>query len=245
MCAASALIKLPVSIDELLIDIYYHFKHSSKRYSEFSAIREEFSDIVPLWILKHCTTRWLNLERCVKPLLDQWPALHAYFDKEAESNRNTRLQRITKHLKKTEVKLLCHFVSYAWKGFSSFSLAFQIHASRIGTLQSDVLNLLKSFLSNFIDPNVLRQSNDITTINYQDLNVQLKDSELAIGTSTRMLLCGELEDEVTGTVIEARFYQTVRTFYDTTVCKIIDKFPFNENIFKKLLMLDPRNRLYD
>ena len=93
LCAAAA---LPVSIDELLIDIYYHFKHSSKRYSEFSAIREEFSDIVPLWILKHCTTWWLSLERCVKRLLDQWPALHAYFDREAESDRNARLQRIAK-----------------------------------------------------------------------------------------------------------------------------------------------------
>ena len=40
-----------------------------------------------------------------------------------------------------------------------------------------------------------------------------------------MLLCGELEDEVAGTVIEARFYRTVRTFYETAVCKIIDKFP--------------------
>ena len=242
LCAAAALKKLPVSIDELLIDIFYHFKHSSKRYSEFSAIREEFSDIAPLRILKHCTTRWLSLERCVKRLLDQWPALYAYFDKEAETDRNARLQRIAKHLKKNEVKLLCHFVSYALKGFSKFSLAFQTHASRIGTLQSDVLNLLKSFLSNFIDPSILRQSNDITAINYQDLNAQLKDSELAIGTSTRMLLCGELEDEVAGTVIEARFYRTVRTFYETAVCKIIDKFPFNENIFKKLLMLDPRNR---
>ena len=195
LCAAAALKKLPVSIDELLIDIFYHFKHSSKRYSEFSAIREEFSDIVPLRILKHCTTRWLSLERCVKRLLDQWPALYAYFDKEAESDRNARLQRIAKHLKNTEVKLLCHF---ALKGFSKFSLAFQTHASRIGSLQSDVLNLLKSFPSNFIDPSILRQSNDITTINYQDLNDQLKDSELAIGTSTRMLLCGELEDEVAG-----------------------------------------------
>ena len=113
LCAAAALKKLPVSVDEFLINIFYHFKHSSKRYSEFSAIREEFSDIVPLWILKHCTTRWLSLERCVKRLLDQWPALYAYFDKEAESDRNARLQRIAKN---TEVKLLCHFVSYAFEG---------------------------------------------------------------------------------------------------------------------------------
>ena len=95
--------------------------------------------------------QWVSLKRCVKRLLDQWPALHAYFDREAESDKNARLQRIAKHLKDPEVKLLCHFVSYARKGFSKFSLAFQTHASRIGTLQSDVSNLLKSFLSNFID----------------------------------------------------------------------------------------------
>ena len=125
------------------------------------------------------------------------------------------------------------------KGFSKFSLAFQTHASRI---QSYVLNLLNSFLSNFIDPSVLRQCNDITTINYQDPNAQLRDSELAIGTGTRMLLCGELDEEVVGTVIEARFYLTVRTFYQTAVCKILAKFPFKDRIFKKLLMLDPHNR---
>ena len=71
----------------------------------------------------------------------------------------------------------------------------------------------------------------------------MKDSELGVGTSTRLLLCGELEDEVVGTVLESRFYQNVRIFHETAVCKIIGKFPFNETVFKKLLMLDPRNRL--
>ena len=36
LCAAAALKKLPVSIDGLLIDIFYHFKHSSKRCKEFA-----------------------------------------------------------------------------------------------------------------------------------------------------------------------------------------------------------------
>ena len=31
LCAAAGLKALPVSIDNLLIDIFYHFKHSSKR----------------------------------------------------------------------------------------------------------------------------------------------------------------------------------------------------------------------
>jgi len=35
LCTAAALKKLPVSLDNLLLDIFYHFKHSSKRWHEF------------------------------------------------------------------------------------------------------------------------------------------------------------------------------------------------------------------
>ena len=38
----------------------------------------------------------------------------------------------------------------------------------------------------------------ITIINYGDTNSQLKDSEPAIGTSTRMLLCGEVVGHTSG-----------------------------------------------
>ena len=161
-----------MSIDDLLIDIYYHFKHSAKRYTEFITIHEGFSDILPLRVLKHCTTRWLSLERCVRRMLDQWSALYAYFDREAENDRSTRVQRIATHLRNPEVKLLCHFVSYAMKGFNKFSLAFQTHASRIGTLQSDVRNLLKSFLSNFVDSSVLRSCSDITILSTMEISMR-------------------------------------------------------------------------
>ena len=43
-----------------------------------------FSEIKPLRVLKHCTTRWLSLQRCIKRLLEQWPALFAYFDRQID-----------------------------------------------------------------------------------------------------------------------------------------------------------------
>ena len=61
-------------------------------------------------------------------------------------------------------------------------------------------------MRNFIDPNVLKSTNDITSIKYQDRCNQVNDAELGVGTSTRMLLCGELEDEVNGTSIESKFF---------------------------------------
>jgi len=56
LCAAAAIKKLPVSLY-----------------------------VKPLRVLKHCTTRWLSLERCSKKLIQQWTALHCYFDEIVES----------------------------------------------------------------------------------------------------------------------------------------------------------------
>lgn len=51
LCASATLKKLPVSVDELLIDIFYHFKHSAERWHEFREMQKEFSDIKPLRVL--------------------------------------------------------------------------------------------------------------------------------------------------------------------------------------------------
>ena len=186
LCAAAALKKLPVSVDNLLVDIFYHFKFSAKRWTEYSDIVSEFSEICPMRILKHCTTHWLSLERCIKRVIDQWPALFAYFDREVHAcSNNDRVQRISKQLSDPTAKLICHFVSYALKPLNKFNIAFQTNASRISSLQSDVCTLLRAYLSNFIKPDILAESEDITKIEYHLRTTQVDDDELGIGTSTR------------------------------------------------------------
>jgi hypothetical protein len=98
--AAAALKKLPVSVDNLLIDMFYHFKYSAKRWTEFSRIKLEFTDIAPLRVLSHCTTWWLSLDHCLKRLIDQWPDLYCSFDRLVDVEKgNDRVQRIAKQLK--------------------------------------------------------------------------------------------------------------------------------------------------
>ena len=107
LCAAAGLKALPVSIDNLLIDIFYNFKHSSKRVHEFEEVLADFSDIAPMKVLKHCTTRWLTLDRAVQRLMAMWPALHAYFDLEKERDRrNERVQRVAFSLSSIETNCL-------------------------------------------------------------------------------------------------------------------------------------------
>ena len=155
LCAAAGLKKLPLSVDDLLIDIFYHFKHLSKRCAEFFMVLKDFDGIAPVRVLKHCSTRWLSLERALNRLLLLWPALFAYFYREAErSSDKLRSRRVLLNLGKVDTKLYCHFVAFALKPLNTFNTAFQTSASKIGTLQEDVRSLLRAFLSN---PNSLQQ----------------------------------------------------------------------------------------
>ena len=97
-------------------------------------------------------------------------------------------------------------------------------------------------MCNFIKPDVFNNVDDITKLDYLDPENQATNDELGIGTTTRLLLCGDLEDEVVGTSIERRFFKYVRSFYEASVRKILDKFPFEDDTIKELSFLDPRYR---
>ena len=75
---------LPVDIDQLFVDVFYYFHHSSKRKQQFvdlfcgSSWCSLFST-EPEIILKHCPTRWLSLLKCVDQYLRQYDGLKSYF----------------------------------------------------------------------------------------------------------------------------------------------------------------------
>ena len=96
-------------------------------------------------------------------------------------------------------------------------------------------------MSNFIKPEVLTNADIITMIDYLDRNNQVVDEEVGISTSTRLLLCGELEYEVIGMVIEDRFFSNIRSFYEVSVTKMLAKCPFSDDTLKELAFLDPCN----
>ena len=84
---------LPFKVDELLVDIYYHFHHSVKRivslqeYAEFCAV--EFRSI-----LKHCETRWLSLTRAIRRTLEMWEPLLSYFTSHPDSEKHGKVKSI-------------------------------------------------------------------------------------------------------------------------------------------------------
>ena len=80
LCLLAGVKALPVDTDDFFVDLFYYFDKSAKRKEEFREF-QEFIGAKELKIIKHCKTRWLSLDKAVKRVLQQWPALHAYFDR--------------------------------------------------------------------------------------------------------------------------------------------------------------------
>lgn len=90
---------LPVSIDSLLIDIYYYLEHSVNRKLRLKEL-QELSDVDVEKVLKHSCTRWLSLGQALPRLLRQWDVLTSFIKEEmkiaAPANKPTSLQPLMK-----------------------------------------------------------------------------------------------------------------------------------------------------
>jgi hypothetical protein len=74
---------LPISFDDLLVDISYYLDKSVNRQMELKDL-QTLCGKEQRKILKHCVTRWLSLGEGIKRLLEQWEPLQIYFSKETK-----------------------------------------------------------------------------------------------------------------------------------------------------------------
>ena len=113
MCTGKGAKELAVNIEDFVIDIYYHFRRSAKRKAQ---------------LIKHVSTRWLSLGKCLERTLNPWDCLESYFvsyfdlqdDPEADgqTNRETRLE---KAFKSPVTRLYAMFVKCVMPVFDSYN----------------------------------------------------------------------------------------------------------------------------
>ena len=93
LCVKSAVKVLPLKIDDLLVDIYYHFRNSVnqivslKEFAEFCCV--DFKNI-----LKHCETRWLSLRQSINHTLEMWDPLLSYFTSHVDVEKPGKVRTI-------------------------------------------------------------------------------------------------------------------------------------------------------
>ncbi len=223
---------LPIDVDQLFIDVFYYFFHSSKRKQLFVDNWRSLFSSEPTTILKHCPTRWLSLLRCVDRYLTQLDGLISYF---LSCDPTSKITSITQRLQNPQTKAILLFMSHVLPPMDKFNRVFQKSTENTTCLlYTETSRLLRLYAANLLEPNVILAAGDnLNTINL-DRTGQLTNENLGIGTATWLYL-SELEQ----TQDIKPFFEVVRKFYVETIIKLLKKFPFEDSLMKDLAFCNP------
>ena len=241
LCCVYAVKQLPMPVEELLIDFYFHFNHSAKRKEEYREFLE-FCDVALLKILKHAST-WLSLEKCVDRFLQQWPALLSYFESHEDREQPGRVKRCAVYLASVEMKAYFMFLCFILEPLNAFNTIFQTDATQIAILIPEMNRLLRLFMAKFVLMRVIKSTTDLTKVSYADRSVQLGDNILAVGMAMRTMLVDSEDDLADST--RMRIFNSVRHFYIAIVEKMVTIFPFHNTVLKDLTVVNPDPELHD
>ena len=199
---------LPLDIDELLVDIFYYFHHSSKRKQEFVDLWCSLFTTEPEVILKHCTTRWLRS-----------------FFRSSDENAS-KVTHILERLENPLLKPLLFFLQYILTPMDKFNRVFQKSTENTTCeLYTEVCRLTRLYAANVLKAETITSvGNNLHQLSFEHEG-QLDDDNLGVGSNTWGVLA-EVEEEY-----EIKpFFMTVRKFYVASLQKMIQTFPFQDSL---------------
>ena len=218
-----------VNIEDLHIDLYYWFEKSTKRkgvlleYMEFCG--HEYSKI-----LKHVSTRWLSLERCVQRTLEKYSGLKSYFlSEEFADQRFSRLQDAFNN-PLTEIALLFHHASIPL--FNNFNKLLQSEEPIIHMLHDSTIQLARSLANRIIKPHVLKDT-PVTELNLDDPKIYKPEHTIFMGFTTKIKLQQLLNDGDISEMQHSQVFKAAQAYFKDSLSYILTKFPqSNELIIK-------------
>ena len=229
----SGMQSLPVNVDQLFVDVFYYFYHSSKRKQEFCDLWCSLFTTEPQTILKHCPTRWLSLLRCVGRYLDQLDGLRSYFLSCSEAE-TSKVVSILLRLSNPLTKPILHFLAFILPPMDRFNHLFQ--KSTQNTTCQLYTEMSSMYASNLLMPeSITAVNNDLSELNFAPTN-QLADENLGLGDDTWACL-SEMEEDFN----IKPFFKAVRDFYIASLKKMLKKFPFGDSILKDLGIINPND----
>ena len=184
---------LPVNIDQLFIDVFYYFFHSSKRKQVFIDNWCSLFASEPEVIIKHCPTRWLSLLRCVGRYLSQLAGLISYFL--SCDDQSAKVVSIAERLQNPLTKPILLFLAHILPSMDRFNRLFQKSTENTTcVLYNEMSRLVRLYAGNFLKRELILAAGDNLSLLSLERDNQLHDEDLAIGTNTWTTIA-ELETE--------------------------------------------------
>ena len=169
--------------------------------------------------------------------LQMWDPLCSYFRSHCDVEKAGKVRTICQILNDPLTKPWLCFLLNTLAVFDKYKTFFQTSSTAtVHKLHDESVRLLKTVLSFFINPQVLRtHSNDLTEIDFTITSNQLPPEELFLGEDTTAIIEVLIEEGVP----VATFYKQVVQFYVAFVSKLLKKFDFKSKFLKMMSFLDP------
>lgn len=233
----------PFSPSQLLIDVYYYLDKSSVRQSSLKVF-QILHDLKEDKMLKHVTTRWLSVGKCLPRLITSWDALFDFFNQE-EKNASSAAKKKTGDLKKIfssrTNKLFCLFLVDIIKVFDKINTNLQADKPLIHVLKEELLGLFKSLLVRFVKPAAMKDK-ELVDVDFTSPDNIKSKAELLIGEQARILVQREQEKNPESRRYD-EFLQCVVKFFQASCKYMREKLPLQDDLLSHATVVDPSKQV--
>ena len=229
-------------VEDMMIDIFYHFDKSTKRKAELAEYCE-FCNVEFRQVLKHVSTRWLSLELVVTWTLQQYPALKSYFLSQSDGNSNARVDRLKAVYSEPMSEVYLLFYQAALQPSIKINKFLQREDPIISVMHAQFNSFLKKLFGRFVTITAIQEADmDITGLDYNNPCNQLPDTGLFVGIMTRQVI-RRLEDggDISAQQVKG-FYIAVRGFYATAATYALANLPLKDEVLQNSQFINFGNR---
>ena len=223
-------------IDQLCMDLHALFKYSAARCEDFREVQIEM-DLDLTNFLQHTVVRWLSIGSAVKRILEQWEALTQFVTDLAKDPkklpRSINFKRVHMMLNAKEkmvTRVLLEFLNDVIPVFEQFLLLFQIASPVIHIMYDSMCDILVRLLRKFMKGQAVekRYGSDLTSIECQDVKLQLPDKSIVIGKGAREALVKLTSEQ------QRQALLGIRSFMCTTYTELQQKLPLKNELLQQL-----------
>ena len=122
-------LKDSVNVDQFAVDLHFFFKLSAARREDYRGV-SELTDVTTYYVIKHCQTCWVGLDKVLLRIIEQYENLKEYFLKtpptlpgfkvEYGVNQTERFQRIKNVLTSKTALVYVSFIVHVCQDFKEF-----------------------------------------------------------------------------------------------------------------------------
>ena len=230
---------LAINVESLLIGIYYWFEKSTKQKGVLAEYME-FCDLEYAKILKHVSTRWLSLERCVERILQKYEGLKSYFL--SEHFAEARFERLHTAFQNPVTEIALLFNQATIPLFTNFNKLLQSGEPVIYIVHDKVTALAKTLGNRIIKADVM-QSTAVTEIDLENSAVFKEYKSIHLGGTTKFTLQRLLNQGYISPAQYDNVFKAAQEYFRASFQYILNKFPVTEAVLQHGKWINVSNRL--